>query len=140
MLEILLRLAPALLRHLAAYGELLSEEGRDALRVFRRQLLGLAIAWAAAVVAALMACVCVIAAIWDGPHRVNAIGALSAGFALLALAGAWYANSGVPRGQARPFQRLQAEWREDLRQFAALYPSLAGVERAASQTRQIHGD
>jgi uncharacterized membrane protein YqjE len=141
VLDVLFRLIPALLRHFVAYGDLLSVEAGDAVRELRRQLIGLAVVLAAGVVAALMGCVWVIAATWDGPHRLQAIGALCIGFALIALSGVWYANRGRPRGQPRPFQRLGAEWREDLRQLAALYPSLAGVEQdPAAAARELHGD
>lgn len=128
MFDALLRLIPALLRHLVAYGDLLVDEAAVAVRDVRRQLLGLAVVMTAGGVAALMACVWVIAATWDGPHRLQAVGALCIGFALIALGGAWYAKGAVPPGQPRPFERLHAEWREDLRQLAALYPSLAGIE------------
>ena len=139
MLEVLLRLLPVLLRHLVAYGDLLSDEAADAVRSARRQLLGLAIVVAAGGVAALMGCVWIIAAAWDGPQRLNAIGALCVGFALVALTGVWYANTSTPRGQPRPFQRLQAEWHEDLRQLAVLYPSLASVEHA-QPAQETHGE
>ena len=139
MLEVLLRLFPVLLQHLLAYGDLLSDETADAVRAARRQLVGLAIVMAAGGVAALMGCVWIIAAAWDGPQRLNVIGALCVGFALMALAGVWYANSSTPRGSPRPFQRLHGQWREDLHQLAALYPSLAGVE-PAPPAGEIHGE
>jgi hypothetical protein len=69
---------------------------------------------------------------------LNAIGALCVSFALLALAGVWYANTSIPRGRPRPFQRLHAEWQEDLHQLAALYPSLASVEHAPP-ARELDG-
>ena len=138
MLEVLLRLLPVLLRHLVAYGDLLSDEAADAVRAARRQLLGLAIVVAAGGVAALMGCLWIVAAAWDGPQRLNAIGALCVGFALLALAGVWYANTSMPRGRPRPFQRLNAEWHEDLHQLASLYPSLASVEHAPP-ARELDG-
>ena len=120
-----------------AYGDLLSDEATEAVRAARRQLLGLAIVVTAGGVAALMGCVWIIAAAWDGPQRLNAIGALCVGFALVALAGVWYANTSTPRGSPRPFQRLHGQWREDLHQLAALYPSLASVERAPP-AREVH--
>lgn len=128
MIEALLRLFPALLRHFVAYGDLFADEAAASVRVLRRQLLGAAVVLTAGGVAALMACVWVIAATWEGPHRLQAIGALCIGFALVALGGVWFANSGVLPGQSRPFERLRAEWRQDLTQLAALYPSLGGVD------------
>ena len=135
MLDALLRLIPVLLRHVAAYGDLLSDELLDELQELRRQLLGLALLLSAGIVAALIACLWVIALSWDGPHRLQTIGALCIGFSMLALSGAWYATSATAGGRARPFQRLSAEWREDLRQLAALYPPANGAAAP-----DIHGD
>jgi uncharacterized membrane protein YqjE len=123
VLDVLFRLIPALMQHLVAYGDLLGDEAGEAVRQLRRQLLGLVLLLGAGAVSALMGCVWVIAAVWDGPHRLQTIGALCIGFALLALAGVWYARS-AGAGRPRPFQRLGEEWREDLHELAALYPSL----------------
>lgn len=131
MFDALLRLIPALLRHLLAYGDLFVEESSAAVRSLRRQLLGVAVLLSAGAVAALMGCVWVIAATWEGPHRLQAIGGLCIGFALVALGGGWYARSGVMPGQPRPFERLHAEWRADLTQLATVYPSLNEVDQAA---------
>src|SRR5579862_1574729 len=70
VLEALQRLAPAVLRHLIAYGELLCEETGDALRQSRRRALGLAVTVAAGVMALALACLWAIAASWDGPNRL----------------------------------------------------------------------
>ena len=51
------------------------------------------------------------------------------GFTIIALGGAWYARYGWVAEAHRPFERIAAEWREDLRQLAILYPSLAGIEQ-----------
>lgn len=118
----MLRLVPALLGHVVAYGDLVVDEAADAAGELRRQLLGLAVVLTAGGVTALMGCVWVIALTWDGPHRLQAVGALCIGFALVALGGAWYARSGILPGQPRPFERLRAEWREDMDQLASLYP------------------
>jgi uncharacterized membrane protein YqjE len=133
--DALLRLIPALLRHVVAYGDLFADEAVEAVRGVRRQLLGLAVLLTAGGVAGLMACVWVIAATWDGPHRLQAIGSLCIGFVLIALGGAWYASSAERPGQPRPFERLHAEWREDLGQLAALYPSLDGIDQPLSAPR-----
>jgi uncharacterized membrane protein YqjE len=130
--EALLRLIPALLRHIVAYGDLFVEESSAAARSVRRQLLGVAVLLTAGGVAALMACVWVIAATWEGPHRMQAIGALCIGFAVVALIGAWYAKRGVLPGQPRPFERLHAEWRQDLTQLATVYPSLNDMDQAGA--------
>ena len=140
MLELLSRLVPALLRHAIAYSDLLIDETAAAGRQWRRQLLGIAILLAAGGVAALMVCAWVIAATWDGPHRLLAIGGLFGGFTAIALGGAWYATHGGIPGTPRPFERIEAEWREDLRQLAILYPSLGGIERPGVAMPDILSD
>lgn len=128
MFEALARLVPALVRHVVAYGDLLCEETEDALRVWRRRVLGLLVGLIAGSLALLMACVAVIAATWDGPHRLSAVIALCVAFAVVALLGLWYANAAPASDQPQPFERLRAEWDADRREIAALHPSLADVE------------
>jgi uncharacterized membrane protein YqjE len=139
VLELLSRLVPALLRHVIAYSDLLVDETAAAGRQWRRQLLGVAILLAAGGVAALMVCAFVIGATWDGPYRLHAIGALIAAFTLIAVGGAWYATHGWTEQRPRPFERIAAEWREDLRQLVLLYPSLAGLD-ATGVAPDIHGE
>jgi len=128
-LEVLPRLAQALLRHLFAYGSLLYQETIEALRRGRRRLVGAAIALIAAVMALLMGCTWVIAATWDGPDRLIAVEAMCVGFALIAIIGGAYAG-GAGRGEPRPFERLRAEWHADLNEIARLDPSLVGEPQA----------
>ena len=122
MLEALQRLAPAVLRHLIAYGELLCDEAGDALRQSRRRALGLAVTVAAGVMALALACLWAIAASWDGPDRLLVVGSLCGAFVLIAVAGAAYARGAVLR--STPFERLRREWKSDLHELAELYPSL----------------
>lgn len=136
MLELVPRLLAALFRHFVAYGDLLCDETAAAMRELRRQLLGLAVLLAAGTVAVLTGCAWVIAANWNGPYRLDAIGGLCIGFALIAAGGGWYANTAVVRGQPRPFQRLREEWREDMRHLAAIDPSLAGNDMASGTALQ----
>jgi uncharacterized membrane protein YqjE len=132
VLEVLQRLAPAVLRHLIAYGELLCEETGDALRQSRRRALGVAVTVAAGVMALALGCVWAIAASWDGPYRLAVIGALCLSFVLLALIAAIYTHGAAPAGRSAPFERLRAEWAADMRELAQLDPSL-GI-------RSVHGD
>jgi len=131
VLEALLRLIPALLRHLVAYGDLLADEAADRGRELRRQLLSLALMAASGVVATLMGCAWVIAATWDGPHRLQAVGALFAGFVLITLGAVWSLLHRAGPLRPQPFERLQAEWRKDLGVLSARFPSLAGIEEAS---------
>jgi hypothetical protein len=140
MLDLLSLLVPALLRHLVAYSDLLIDETAAAGRQWRRQLLGMAILLTAGGVAALMVCAWVIAATWDGPHRLQAIGGLFGAFTAIAVGGAWYASQGWAEKTPRPFERVAAEWREDLRQLVILYPSLAGLDRTGVAAPDVRGD
>lgn len=122
-LELLPRLLQTLLRHLFAYGDLAYEEGMIAARRLRRRLLGAAIACMAGMLALMMGCVWVIAATWDGPNRMLAVGALCIGFLLVAIIGIAYAAGG---GGRVPFEALRAEWHSDLQEIARLDPGLVG--------------
>lgn len=139
MLELLSRLVPALLRHVLAYGELLTDEAADAAREMRRRLLAALIVIGAVALATLMGCAWVIGATWNTPHRLQALGALCLGFTALALLAVWIAGARA-HGRPRPFARLSAEWQEDLRQLAALYPSLQGIERSPPQAPDAGGN
>jgi uncharacterized membrane protein YqjE len=125
VVEALRRLLPLIARHLLAYAELLCQETGDALREVRRRTLGLALAVAAGWMAVMFGCVWIIAATWDTPNRLRAVGALCIGFLVIAVLSALFANRGRPPGQPRPFERLRAEWRADLQELLALNPSLA---------------
>jgi uncharacterized membrane protein YqjE len=120
-LELLPRLLQALLRHLFAYGELAYEEGVLAAQRIRRRLIGAAVACMAGMLALMMGCVWVLAATWDGPDRMIAVGALCIGFLLIAIIGIAYAAGGTRRA---PFQQLRAEWHNDLEAIAQLDPTL----------------
>ena len=122
-LELLPRLSQALLRHLFAYGELAYEEGVLAAQRVRRRLVGLVIACIAGMLALLMGCVWVLAATWDGPNRMLAVGALCIGFLLIAIIGIAYALGGPRRP---PFQQLRTEWHRDLQEIGRLDPTLVG--------------
>lgn len=135
MFEALSRVVPAMLRHALAYADLLREETEDAMRVWRRRVLGLALGLLAGSLALLLGCAAVIAATWNGPHRVTAIIALCVTFAVIALLGFWYASADQAPGQPRPFERLRAEWDADRRELAALHPSFAVSADRIEQTR-----
>lgn len=127
-LEALPRLALAVLEHLVAYGELLYEEGVEAAQRLRRSVVGFAIAAAAAFIAVELACLWVIAATWNGPNRLTAVGALCIGFALIAVISTAYASGAHTSGDHRPFERVREEWRADMDELAALDPRLGGSD------------
>jgi hypothetical protein len=126
VLEALPRLALAVLEHLIAYGELLYEEGVEAAQRLRRSLVGFAVAAVAAFIALELACLWVIAATWNGPNRLTAVGSLCIGFALIAVIGTAYASGARTSAEHRPFERVGEEWRADMEELAALDPRLSG--------------
>jgi hypothetical protein len=128
-LELLPRLAQALLRHLLGYGELLFEEARDALERTRRRVVGMAVALLAGMMALGLGCLWIIAATWDGPNRLWAVGGLCIGFVLIAISGGAYAVGG--RSRAAAFEQLRAEWRADLQEITRLDPTMVGEPGAA---------
>ena len=129
VLEALPRLALAVLRHLVGYGELIFEEGGEVARRLRRSAIGFALAAVAAFIALELACLWIIAATWNGPNRLTAVGALCVGFASLAIISTVYASSAQRAGGRQPFARVREEWRTDLEELAALE---AGVRSSAN--------
>jgi uncharacterized membrane protein YqjE len=136
-LELLPRLTRAILRHLFAYGELLYEEACLAVANMRRRIVGLAVALLAGMMTVGLGCLWVIAATWDGPNRLWAVGGLCIGFLLIAIIGGAYAVGGRPRGAA--FEHLRAQWRADLQEIARLDPALTGEPGAAAMGGQGAG-
>ena len=126
MLEALPRLALAVLQHLIAYGDLLYEEGIEAGRRLRRAAIGLALAAAAGFIALELACLWIIAATWNGPNRLTAVGALCIGFAVIAVICSAYASGAQTAGGVKPFRRVREEWRADMQQLAVLDSRLTG--------------
>jgi len=128
-LESLPHLVQAILRHLFAYGELLCEETLETMHRARRRVLGIAVAITAGVMAVVLGCLWVIAATWDGPNRLTAVGGLFGGFVLVAILGGAYAVGARARGG--PFEQLRFEGRADLREIARLDPTLVGQAAAS---------
>jgi hypothetical protein len=121
--EVVQRLAPAVLKHFIAYGELLYDEAGEALRQSRRRVLGYAVVALSTSFAVALGCAWAIAASWDGPNRLIVVGSLCGVFVFIALIAVVFSRGARPAGQPQPFERLRAEWREDLRELARLDPS-----------------
>lgn len=129
-LELIPRLTQAFLRHVFAYGELLCEESTAAWRLGRRRALGWGVTCIGGLMALVLGCLWVIAATWNGPSRLVAVGSLCIGFGLVAVVGALYAGGGRASGAPRPFERLREEWRADMREIGRLDPTLTGQSPA----------
>jgi len=112
MLASLSRLAPVLLRHIDAYGEVAAEDAKDAASSLSASLHLGAAAFGAALVATLMLCVWIVMLTWDQPWR----GWVPFGLAALFALGAYGCLRAMRRrqpGAATLFARLRGEWRRD---------------------------
>jgi uncharacterized membrane protein YqjE len=138
------RLAPHVLRHLAALARLGAQDAKLAAKVYGRYALGLAIAGVAAVLALLMACAWILAATWDTPYRTWAAGGLTVLFAFVALAMLWSARARVARSatfdatrrNVELDRRLYAELRPESAQAAATPPELQ-LQRSRDEIRRV---
>ena len=103
--------APALLRHVAAYLELI---GYELARVQRELVASIVVFVVVAIClffAVLMGCVAVLALTWDTPHRLAAIAWMGGGFLALAVIAILYrANQ---RERASFFDSVRQELKED---------------------------
>jgi uncharacterized membrane protein YqjE len=104
--------APALLRHIGAYLELiacdLDQARRDAIAsILSAMVIGVGLAFAL-----LMGCAAVIAVTWDTPHRLAAIAWMGAGFLAVAVIGLIYRSKSAA-GQAPFLDSVRREWKED---------------------------
>jgi uncharacterized membrane protein YqjE len=104
--------APALLRHLAAYGELIALDVARAQREIGATLLASAVALLALVFALILSCIGVIAYFWDTPHRVAAIAWLAGGFLAVAVIALWYRARSI-KARSPFLADMRREWRED---------------------------
>jgi uncharacterized membrane protein YqjE len=104
--------APALLRHLAAYAELIALDCSRAQRELGSVFIAATVAAVCGLFCLLLACLALVAYYWDTPYRVVVIGSLSGGFLVLAVIMLVYAKRLV--GARTPFlSDLQREWQQD---------------------------
>jgi uncharacterized membrane protein YqjE len=101
-----------LLRHLAAYAELVGEDIARHHRELTARLVASAMVAIAVFFALLMGCLVVIAITWDTHNRVTAIAWLGVGFLAVAVGAAIYRTSLV-RKQTQFLSSVKREWRED---------------------------
>lgn len=104
--------APALLRHLAAYAELVALDVARAQREITTQLITVVVMGACIFLTLLFACIGIIAYTWNTPYRVTVIACMAGSFLLLAvIAAVLHAKQGKARA---PFLAdVQREWQED---------------------------
>ncbi|HSZ08988.1 MAG TPA: phage holin family protein [Steroidobacteraceae bacterium] len=104
--------APALMRHIGAYVELVGLDLAKAQREITAQVVVLAIAAVCGLFAAFMACLVVIAITWDTPYRVAAIAWMCGGFLAVAIGAVIYRSS-LARKRTALFTDIRREWQED---------------------------
>lgn len=106
------RAAPALLRHLGAYVELIGLELHRA----QQDLIGEMVAGAALAVSVLFAllfgCLLIVAYYWDTPYRIASIACLAGAFVLIAIVAAIY-RSGKVRARSPFLATTKREWQHD---------------------------
>jgi len=112
MLWSLPKAAPALLRHVAAYVELLSLDLARAQKEITSELLALAVVAICGLFAVFMGCLVVVAYTWDTPYRVAAIAWMGGGFVVVAIAAAAY-RANVARAKSQFLASVREEWQQD---------------------------
>lgn len=121
------RLVPLLLRHLDAYGAVAGEDTKDALAQLMSRLVRVAIAAGCALLAAIMACACILMLTWNEPWREWVPAGLALLFILLALA------IGVPAFRRHDaadayFPRVRREWKRDRKLMERAVGTLQGAD------------
>lgn len=112
LLWLLPKAAPALLRHLVAYIDLVALDFAKTQRELRAQLVASAIAAICGVFALFMACLAVVAFTWDTPYRLSAIAWMGGGFVVATIVAAAY-RAKIVRGKSQFLASVQREWQED---------------------------
>jgi uncharacterized membrane protein YqjE len=112
VLWLLPKVAPALLRHLAAYIELIGYDLARTQREIAASIVAFVIVAVSLFFALLMGCVAVIALTWDTPHRVLAIVCMGGAFLGLAIIALIY-RSNVLREQGPFLASVRQQWQED---------------------------
>lgn len=103
--------APALIRHLGAYADLVVYDLERAKNHAMAGLLAMLIVGVALVLALFMACAAVIAVTWDTPHRLEAILWMGGGFLVIAVLGLIYRSK---TASTEPFlSTVRREWQQD---------------------------
>ena len=112
LLWLLPKAAPALLRHLVAYVDLVSLDLGRAQRELAAELVISAILAICALLALLMGCLAVVAYTWDTPYRMTAIAWMGGGFLVAAIVAAGYRIKAV-RAKSEFLGSVRREWHAD---------------------------
>jgi uncharacterized membrane protein YqjE len=112
VLWLLPKAAPALLRHIGAYVELLALELDRSRRDQTFNILAAVVAGVCVFFAVLMGCVVIIALTWDTPYRVPAVAWTGGAFLVVAVLALIY-RSNAMKGQQPFLATVKREWAED---------------------------
>jgi len=104
--------APALMRHIGAYVELVGLDLQRTQREIVAQVVATAIVAICILFAVFLICMGVIACTWDTPYRVAAIAWMAGAFVIIAM-GALIFRSRISRARSPMFSDVQREWQED---------------------------
>jgi uncharacterized membrane protein YqjE len=128
VLWLLPKAAPALLRHIGAYVELVALELEQSRRDLTVNMLAAVVAGVCVFFAVLMGCVVIVALTWDTPYRVPAVAWTGGAFvAVLAL----IYRSKVMKDQPPFLAAVKREWQEDV---VVLETILAEPEQPGAQS------
>jgi len=122
LLWLLPKAAPALLRHLVAYVDLVSLDLGRAQRELATELVISAILAICALLALLMGCLAVVAYTWDTPYRMTAIAWMGGGFLVATIAAAAYRIKAV-RAKSEFLGSVRREWHADRVLLERILPS-----------------
>jgi uncharacterized membrane protein YqjE len=112
LLWLLPKAAPALLRHVVAYVDLISLDIRRAHREIAAQAAATVIILVASLFAVGLGCLLVVACTWDTPHRVSALAWMCGGFILVAVVAAWR-RADIDRNRSEFLASVRQAWHED---------------------------
>jgi uncharacterized membrane protein YqjE len=130
VLWLLPKAAPALLRHIGAYVELVALELEQSRRDLTVNILASVVAGVCGVFAVLMGCVVIVALTWDTPYRVPAVAWTGGGFLTAAVLALIY-RSKVMKDQQPFLAAVKREWQEDV---VVLESILAEPEQPGAQS------
>ena len=112
VLWLLPKAAPALLRHLGAYVELVALELEQSRRDLTVNILASVVAGVCGFFAVLMGCVVIVALTWDTPYRVAAVAWTGGAFLTVAVLALIY-RSKTLKAQKPFLASVKREWQED---------------------------
>ena len=130
VLWLLPKAAPALLRHIGAYVELVALELEQSRRDLSVNILAAVVAGVCVFFAVLMGCVVIVALTWDTPYRVTALAWTGGGFLAVAVLALIY-RSRVLKDQLPFLASVKREWQEDV---VVLESILAEPEQPGAQS------